>query len=717
MKKTKKVLICMGIAASMLCPALGATAATVTQPELTIYQGTLPVPELSSLTAGSGAILKKQLVNNTNQDQRMALIAAEYDNKGRLIQAQTSDVTVAANSVEYASVEITPTYPANIKVFTWELPDVTPKDASSYNTLSSVKIGSYSTYVEDATKTVYVNTEADISSAEVTDVKVSANASYAVAADNSTITVTAEDGTAQVYTVKAGNFIKLDFEADTIDAAPTTGTISPTGSATRKVTVVADPDDASNKVLKVWDNYSNTSSASCSYTYILEDSVAYPYVVSAKVRYDRDNAFSSGVEDMSYSWFRLRNRNTDTSTNTEIYHFGAAETGDGDYHLTMPHEAGNSGVSTVATAQGGIGQWHQVDMVCNSADDIKIYYDGRLVRNAAAENSGVDLNRIVLVTTDARKNTTYLDDIVVRPIEKGSLSEAVFNVPSLMVDGKIYVQATDISAVTIDESASTYSGTGISVDTASSAVVVTGEGGATSYPVVLKAETAFFADDYASDAWTGEKQDAAYVGSGATDDDKVYYNRQNRNTAGDEVYMMTVSENGNKVLKMNAGAGTASNNRFGLNITNIPSSSNYVIAYDVKYSIPEGLTFNNSNTSGEGVTPVGFQIQGRKGSTTLVGFRPVNYSTDTETFKAGIYYNTSTAETTGTIAMNKWYKVKIVVQDGQAIYYLDNKQIDSRSVAKEALTTIAIWSTDNRKALVYLDNLKVLDLTENNAQN
>ncbi|MBQ7574198.1 MAG: hypothetical protein IJT23_08060 [Clostridia bacterium] len=722
MKKTSKALICMGIVASMLTPALGASAATVSQPQLAIYQGTLPVSGLGSLSAGTEATLKKQLVNNTDSPKRMALIAAEYDN-GRIIQTRTSDITVPANSTVFATVKITPTNPANIKVFTWELPSATPNDALPYNTLSSVKIGNYSTYVEGASKTVYVNTTDDISSAQVSDVKVSPNATYTVAQGNSAITVTAQDGTTEVYAVKTGGFTKLDFDSDTVGSVPTTTTgettISPDSSSTRKVIVATDPDDANNKVLKVWDNYSAASAAACEYRYDLAEPVSYPYVVSTKVRYDRENTYSANADNINYNWFRLRNRENNVDTN--IYHFGAEETGDGEYLLKMPYEAGTSTESTVDAAQGGIGQWHQVDMVCKSAADIKVYFDGRLVRSAGAETvSDVALTRIYFITGHARKNTTYLDDIVIRPMEKASLTEAVFNVPSLMVDGTVYVQADNLSGVTLDASKSTYTGTDI--DVVNSAVVVTSESGTATYPIVLKTAANFFADDYEGVVWTGEKQNAVYVGSGDINSNKVYYDRQNR-SAGDDVYMMTVSENGNKVLKMNAGVGTATGNRFGLNITNIPSSSSYVIDYDVKYSIPAGTTFNNVDKSGEGVTPVAFSINGRNtNSKDLVGFRPANYNSTTETFNAsrqtssntGNNVTSSWANISGTsIAMNTWYKVKIVVKAGKATYYLDDVAIASDvSVSSDALNRISIWSSTNRKATVYLDNLKVLDLTE-----
>ena len=705
--KSKRI-ISMIAAAAILCPAAAVQAATVTQPDMQIYVNTLPVDSLDNITSGDVTV-RKLLANNSDKTKTIAFALAEYSSAGELMGLDLDTVELAAGSSSYASAKLLSTSGGKLKTFEWDMPYQTPsKLKSPCNILSSVKVGDYAAAVDSASNKVLVK-NTDISATEISDIKVSEGAQADISEDGRSITVTAANGSKRVYTIETADFTLIDFENDTIGSKPSEGTGSPESAEdTLSVSVVSDPDDEGNKVLRLWDN---DTEKSCSYIYDLKESVSYPYVVSTKVRYDRDNTYSSAEDDISYNWFRLRNRVRDTETNkwvdTNIYHFGAMETSIGEYLLTMPSAAGNSKESPIGAAECGIGQWHQVDMVCNSANDIKVYFDGRLVRSAGAETvSDVDLTRIALFTTGTRKNTTYLDDIMVYPIEKGSLTEAVFNVPSLMADGKVYVQADDLSDVTIDASASTYTGTDIYVDTANSAVVVTNDGVAASYPIVLKTAAKFYADDY--EAWdeTTLSTSAVTEPSGT-----VTYKADSPTVANavESVYSKITSVDDNKVLKMNAGAGDDANHRVGITIGSIPSSSSYTIAYDVMYSIPEGTTFKNSSTAGEGVTPAFFAIYGRNLSNkNLVTFQPGTYTTATNSFQA----NNGSGISGTSIEMDTWYKVKIVVKEGKATYYLDNEVIASDVAVSETgeLDRISIWSSNNRKALVYLDNLKVLDL-------
>ncbi len=699
--KSKRII--STIAAAMLLCSASVQAATVTQSDMQIYVNTLPVDSLDNITSGDVAV-KKLLANNSDETKTIAFALAEYSSTGELIGLDLDTVELTAGSSSYAFAKLSSTSGGEFKTFEWDMPSQAPSNLESpCNILSSVKVGGDAAAVDSALNKVLVRST-DISAAEISDIKVSGGARAKVSEDGKTITVMAANGSERVYTIETADFTLIDFEADTIDAPPSEGTGSPANADdARSVLVVADPADEGNKVLRLLDN---DTEKSCSYIYNLNEPVEYPYVVSAKVRYDRENVYSSGVDDISYSWFRLRNRAD--GTDTDIYHFGAAETSEGKYILTMPQEAGNSGESTVADAECGIGQWHQVDMLCNSTDDIQVYFDGRLVRTAGAETAGdISLTRVAMFTTVARKNTTYLDDIVVYPIEKASLTEAVFNVPSLMDGGKIYVQASTLSQITINKSESKYIGSDIELDTTLPAVTVSKDGDSVSYPIVLKPADEFYADDY--EAWNETTLSTSAV---AAPDGTVTYTMGSPSKANavDSVYSKITEVNENKLLKMNAGAGDGSNHRVGITIGNIPSASSYAIAYDVMYSIPEGTTFNDGDVSSESVTPSRFAIYGRNSSNAnLVTFQPGGIIEGTQIFKA----NTGSDITGTRIAMDTWHKVKIVVKEGKATYYLDDKAISADvDVSTDALSKIAIWSSNNRKALVYLDNLMVVSLVE-----
>ncbi|MBQ7574197.1 MAG: hypothetical protein IJT23_08055 [Clostridia bacterium] len=704
--KSKRI-ISMIAAVAMICPA-AVQAATVTQPDMQIYVNTLPADSLDNITSGDVTV-RKLLANNSDRTKTIAFALARYSDTGELMGVSWDSVELTAGDSNYASARLLSESGGKLKTFEWEMPSQVPSELKSpCNVLSSLKVRGCAAAVDSASNKVLVKSTG-ISADDISDIKVSEGAQAVVSQDGKIITVTAENGSDRVYTVETADFTMIDFDSDTVGSAPTEGSVAPVKSDdTRSVSVVPDPDDEGNNVLRVLDNSTENS---CSYVYDLKTPVEYPYVVSTKVRYERNNEYSQGEDDISYSWFRLRNREradeTSNWVDTNIYHFAAMETGAGRYPLTMPSAAGSSSESAVSNTECGIGQWHQVDMVCNSYDDIKVYFDGRLVRSVGSETaSDVALTRIGLFTTATRKNTTYLDDIVVYPIERGSLTEAVFNVPSLMADGKIYIQASDISKVTIDKAKSKYIGADIELDTNIPAVVVTKDSDSVSYPLVLKPADEFYTDDYETWSETTLSSTAVTAPGGTV---KYTMSSPSKANAVDGVYSKITEVDGNKLLKMNAGAGDGSNHRVGITISNVPSASSYAITYDVMYSIPENTTFNDGDVSGQSVTPSRFVIYGRNAANTnLVTFQPGGIISGTQIFKA----NTGSDITGTRIALDTWYEVKIIVKEGTATYYLDGEVIDEKTVSTDDLSKLAIWSSDNRKALVHLDNLTVVSLTE-----
>jgi len=393
--------------------------------------------------------------NSSDEARTFTLYTAIYDadNPQVLSEVSVAPHTIDAGKTEFfAGNAITADSTDAIKVYAWEGmkpleygTDLRTLDKNAF--LSDLSIGDYDVNVDNQNKKIYVNASGDISSAQISNIKVSDKATYTVAEDNSSITVTSEDGlSVNKFDVVMSDGIYIDFEDDTIGEAPAGWVIDERENCTEAV--VADPFDSTNKVFMLDDKNiaaGNNGKIGARYDF---SAIKAPYTVSYKIMYDRDGVYADDGASATGTWLHVRN------SGKNIMAVGSQDIGT-EVRYNVQHGLNEDGTGSLSyMSQKGFPNktWHEITMVCMSEDEAKFYVDGELLYESAP-TFFMDVTRLHFFSSTTRTSKTYIDDILVRSmkseLKKISFTDGTNEIGGIIRDGKVYVNTSDLSKLSM----------------------------------------------------------------------------------------------------------------------------------------------------------------------------------------------------------------------------------------------------------------------------
>ncbi|MEE1014136.1 MAG: hypothetical protein U0L92_07525 [Clostridia bacterium] len=393
-KVIKKILPAMFFAVTALSTA-GVFAATLSQD--TTF-------DVSYSTKSGRMTASVGLVNNESTDRCATILVGMYDSDHVLRNASIKRCTVPAQTnTIVTSAAVTVAEGMNPQTFVWNEAMQPLESGTTFRTrrkemkISYLKINGKPALADSSAKIIWVDTATDLENVTVTDLQASC-AAYRYDAANKSLIFTADDGSStQTYTLKPTELQFLDFEKETIGEKPDGWTVS--GNADTSVTVETDKDDASNQVLCLADN--STESGKIGAVYNLE-ALSPPYSITYKIMYERQ-AYEKGVHDVSTDWFHLRD-----ASNLTIMSASVSDLGDGSLKFYTKSANGEKTVD----AYLNLGAWHEIKLSCMAENEVRFYLDGVCIYTASPLNYA-SLARLSIFSTDSRMGTMYLDDIAV----------------------------------------------------------------------------------------------------------------------------------------------------------------------------------------------------------------------------------------------------------------------------------------------------------------
>lgn len=706
MKRVRRTCLAVITALAMVLPAFNVSAAVIEeQAEVVFYQNGTAV-EQSNIAANTPVKAKVKVVSeNAAQNQSFNLILAAYKS-GKSELADVSfekkeiynvpDGIVAPTSKYFETGEVTMPEGGSVAVYVWKGNNLVPegKGTGIVNKgtycLSGIKIGGYKTAVDQIGKRILVNTTADITAAEVTDVKIPSGCTYQMTSGNAALVLTTPNGTVEYKVVKTDAFDYYDFNAQTKGALPTGGTgkwYNNTASSVTGTYVEYGEDvlDSNNTVIKLIDS---NSSGSAIARITLEKDKTYPYVLSYKVMYDEPNT----GDNVSYSRMCLYNTSFKSIASGAV-----AKPSDG---FVFVKEQNGWADSVASREYLDLKTWHEVSIAVVNNTTVEYYFDGKLI--GSFENNDVEktLDSVRFVTKDTNTCTVYLDDVMIRDyyIEKADLYSASFKdaagsvVAGYMYDDKVYTNAASLDGLSLD----TYSvsdGASAVLDNANSKITVTSADGKTQdYQVVAKT---FFTDNF--EGYT--------VGANLPEDGNYTV------TSADDTSVLVAEDDSNKILCLTDNS--ASNYaRTRIKLSDNTTAKSFVAEYRVRYRLNGAF-----NTTGN--NPFYAYAGGNGGS--YYEIQPLNGTEDA--IKIG-YSIQDTSDSTKdknissskTIKLNEWHTMKIVyTTDGSTAnvsYYMDGEALAENQIArvKNPFEYLELRTSGNRTCIVDYDDITILPL-------
>lgn len=702
MKKLRRMgLVCLTVLA-MILPVCPASAATIEdQSKVIFYQNGAAVAK-DAIAAGEVTAKVRVASETLDQNQGFKIILAAYNsNKTELkdVSYQSAslwaavDGTVAPAERSFTVGPVTVPEGGSAEVYIWNN-DLTPEgegvgivNRGTY-CLSGIKLGSYTTAVDQIGKRILVNTTENVTGAAISNVK--APAGYTCAWSGDAIVLTAPDGTAVTYPVlKTAAFSVYDFENGM------QGWFSDGGTAEDGCTVeqAADKLDSSNHVIKLTDN-STTKAAVAR----LNVTKAYPYVVSYKVLYDMPNE----GDDICFSGMRLW-KGTEPWESMAGASVGYVNTNDVNSGYVFVGEGRNIGNLIYTRAFFDLNTWHEASIAYVDKNTVEYYIDGKLVAVGKPGDNVGDLASLRFATSPGnvkRTCTVYLDDVMIRDyyLQKAELSSASFvdaagnPVAGFMHDGTVYANTADLTGLTLgqvsvsDGATAALSGSQITVTSA--------DGLVKNYPVVAKT---FFSDNFESyeegaALTTSEAGPYIFVGND-----------------GLENAVLVAKDGENNILRTK---NTTTSKKFTYVQISIPNQSrSFVAQYRVRYGLLDGASFEPSS----GNCPF-YSYVGGNGDK-YYGLQPISGDATGMTLKGTAKTNVTKS---GAIAMNQWYTMKIVYRviagtDGnetaKVTYYLNGELLGTKDMEAEVSPVRYIEIRDSqRNHIVDYDDITILPL-------
>ncbi|MEE1014137.1 MAG: hypothetical protein U0L92_07530 [Clostridia bacterium] len=664
--------------------------------------------------------------NDSSTARSFDLITAVYSAGATpiLTDVDLTSCEIAANTSKefYTGGAVTVDADSTVRVFAWD-DELSPLENGTdlrtlrrYATLSAIKIGDYATVVDNQTKCIYVDTNADISAAGVSGVVVSDGATYVVADNNASVTVTSEDElTTNTYKVVTSDKVNIvDFEDSSVIATSgAKGTIKQTISTgdTSTIAIEADPKDESNQVYKI-DDYSTTANVKASFQYNF-NAIEPPYAISYKVMFSRNSVENSNV---SGTWLHARYYDTATKT---VMSMGAQDGTTPKYRIADFDGERNTSQTFERDT------WHEMKMECISEDEVNFYVDGELIRTGKPINYH-NTDRLVFFASSSNAATIYFDDICVRPyylgsaeLESVSFTNGADTYNAYIHDGTIYVNAASLEGLNMGDYSVKNGGTAVYDATAATVTTTVPESGTTpagqsTYKVVAKE---YFEDDFESYDTTVTKDATVLLEDGKL---ASYYRFANEsaNAGGENATTTIGNESGNQILTLtdNDGNGSAgARAQVYIENTSAKGAKNFVVEYRVKHDMISGTTYVSKQYD---VTQSGAKARGTTSEGSNKELAYIIPTKQTSTSDA----LTLTAKVTSITAsrdVGQWYKVKIVYttsSDGTsatAAYYIDDALVGSSKVADASLGTFSqlyIATSAGRQSVMSIDDIKILSL-------
>lgn len=707
MKKLRRMgLVCLTVLA-MILPVCPASAATIEdQSKVIFYQNGAAVAK-DAIAAGEVTAKVRVASETLDQNQGFKIILAAYNsNKTELkdVSYQSAslwaavDGTVAPAERSFTVGPVTVPEGGSAEVYIWNN-DLTPEgegvgivNRGTY-CLSGIKLGSYTTAVDQIGKRILVNTTENVTGAAISNVK--APAGYTCAWSGDAIVLTAPDGTAVTYPVlKTAAFSAYDFENGM------QGWYSNGGTAEDGCTVeqAADKLDSSNHVIKLTDN--STTKAAVARLNITK---AYPYVVSYKVLYDMPNE----GDDICFSGMRLW-KGTEPWESMAGASVGYANANDVNSGYVFVGEGRNVGNLIYTRAFFDLNTWHEASIAYVDKNTVEYYFDGKLVAAGKPGDNVGDLASLRFATSPSNVNrtcTVYLDDVMIRDyyLQKAELSSASFvdaagnRVAGFMHDGTVYANTADLTGLTLGQVSVSDGAT--AALSGSQIIVTSADGLVKNYPVVAKT---FFSDNF-------ESYEEGAVLQSVNPDWYIATTNQPGQTA------LVARDGSNGLLRL-----TSNTNRqaqaFVYTQIKIPNQSkSFVAQYRVRYGLVADTTF------GSNVSPY-YSYVGRymnDGKTMSYGLQPVSGVATGMTLQGSAKKNVTKS---GAIALNQWYTMKIVYRviagtDGnetaKVTYYLNGELLGTKDMeanVQDINPNYLEIRTGNRTCVTDYDDITILPL-------
>lgn len=706
MKKLRRMgLVCLTVLA-MILPVCPASAATIEdQSKVIFYQNGAAVAK-DAIAAGEVTAKVRVASETLDQNQGFKIILAAYNsNKTELkdVSYQSASLWAAGAASVKAPAErsftvgpVTVPEDGSAEVYIWNN-DLTPEgegvgivNRGTY-CLSGIKLGNYTTAVDQIGKRILVNTTEDVTGAQISNVK--APDGYTCAWSGNAIVLTAPDGTAVTYPVlKTDAFSAYDFE-DGMQGWKSNGGTAEDGCTVEQA---VDKLDSSNHVIKLTDNSATKAAVAR-----LDVKKSYPYVVSYKVLYDMPNE----GDNILFSGMRLW-KSTEPWESMAGASVGYANASDASDGYVFVGEGRNGGNPIYTRAFFDLNTWHEASIAYVDENTAEYYFDGKLVAVGKPGDNVGDLASLRFMTSPnnaTRTCTVYLDDVIIRDyyLQKAELSSASFvdaegnPVAGFMHDGTVYANASDLTGLTLgqvsvsDGAAAALSGSQITVTSA--------DGLVNNYPVVAKP---FFSDNFESYAEGAVLQ-----------------------SVNPDWYIATTNETGRTALVAKDGSNgllrlTSNTNRKAFVYTQIKipnQSKSFVAQYRVRYGLVADTTF------GSDVSPY-YSYVGRymnDGKNMSYGLQPVSGVATGMTLQGSAKTNVTKS---GAIALNQWYTMKIVYRvttgtDGnetaKVTYYLDGELLGTKDMeanVQDINPNYLEIRTGNRTCVTDYDDITILPL-------
>ncbi len=711
MKKLRRMgLVCLTVLA-MILPVCPASAATIEDQSKVIFYQNGKVVAKDAIAAGEVTAKVRVASETLDQNQGFKIILAAYNSN----KTELKDVSYQSESLEKMNSTESPsvtapaersftvgpvTVPAggSAEVYIWNN-DLTPEgegvgivNRGTY-CLSGIKLGSYTTAVDQIGKRILVNTKENVTGAAISNVK--APAGYTCAWSGDAIVLTAPDGTAVTYPVlKTDAFSAYDFEGRSGALSTTVKTewFNDSRNLTEgdKVTVTyaKDPLDGNNDVIQLTDGSSQKSAWAR-----LNVAKSYPYVISYKVMYAEPNE----GDDIGYSFMGLIE-----GTNWQVMAGASAASinADGEARkFGFAIEKKNAYAETTKL-HFDLNTWHEASIAFIDENTVKYYFDGKEAATYKPETA-LDLNHIVFRTNDKRTCTVYLDDVMIRDyyLQKAELSSASFKdaagnpVAGFMHDGTVYANRANLTGLTLDQVSVSDGAT--AALSGSQITVTSADGLVKNYPVVAKT---FFSDNF----------DSYAEGAALTTSETGPY--KSASNAGLADAVLVAKDGGNNILRTK---NTTTSGQFTYVQILIPDrSKSFVAQYRVRYGLLDGTSFDAANKNCPFYSYVG------GAGDQYYGLQPIS---GTNKDAIDLQYTAKTKGTKkGAIALNQWYTMKIVYQvtadtDGNeaaaVTYYLDGELLGEENMAAEVSPNAFIEIRDSkRNHIVDYDDITILPL-------
>lgn len=237
------------------------------------------------------------------------------------------------------------------------------------------------------------------------------------------INITAEDGSRQKYMIYTyvdlppSAVVYETFENSEFNTLPSGWRA--TGLSSGTVSVVQDPKNPENKVLKVDDTGALNVQAILDF-----DPIYPPFEATFKVMYGHNDSYSSGNNDASYSSAAV---GSDANAAKSI---GAVSINQSSSNIRWVYRTqtatGEQGELTVSGTSAHLDEWYNVKLIYRTDKMVEYYIDDKLLTIAQPRSAEDYASSFWFTSSLARKSYAYIDDISIVHLESAEIEKGYF---------------------------------------------------------------------------------------------------------------------------------------------------------------------------------------------------------------------------------------------------------------------------------------------------